>query len=143
MSENHRIAIANKYGDVDLTRTTLNRCYVHVPGKRLQPLCRKSPQGAPPRSSDRTAGPIPKPIARARDYLASCCDLQANALETSSFLKELLKMSHSNMYSRNQDLEPVQGLPVPLRLLCTELPETIQTAEAPLREMLRLHAALP
>ena len=36
-----KIAIANEYGSVDLTKTTLDGRYKHVPGKRLQPLCRK------------------------------------------------------------------------------------------------------
>jgi hypothetical protein len=36
-----RIAIANHYGNVDLTKTRLTGRYRHIPGKRLQPLCRK------------------------------------------------------------------------------------------------------
>lgn len=35
------LAIANSYGDVDLTRTSLSKQYSHVRGKRLQPICRK------------------------------------------------------------------------------------------------------
>lgn len=35
------LAITNQYGNVDLTRTVLNHRYVHVEGKRLQPLCLK------------------------------------------------------------------------------------------------------
>jgi len=35
------ISIVNCYGNVDLTNTRLDRRYKHVPGKRLQPLCRK------------------------------------------------------------------------------------------------------
>ena len=34
------LAIANGYGNVDLTKTTLDGRYRHVSGKRLQPLCR-------------------------------------------------------------------------------------------------------
>lgn len=36
-----KLAIVNGFGNVDLTRTRLDRRYVHVKGKRLQPLCRK------------------------------------------------------------------------------------------------------
>lgn len=35
------LAIENKFGNVDLTRTTLSKRYQHVSGKRLQPMCRK------------------------------------------------------------------------------------------------------
>jgi len=34
------LAIANGYGNVDLTKTALDGRYRHVSGKRLQPLCR-------------------------------------------------------------------------------------------------------
>jgi len=36
-----KLAIANEYGNVDLTRCKLPKSYVHVQGPRLQPLCRK------------------------------------------------------------------------------------------------------
>src|SRR4051812_435883 len=35
------LAIANEYGNVDLTRQRLPKRYRHIPGKRLQPICRK------------------------------------------------------------------------------------------------------
>lgn len=36
----HLLAIANSFGNVDV-RTNVPKRYVHIPGKRLQPLCRK------------------------------------------------------------------------------------------------------
>lgn len=36
-----KLAIVNKYGNVDLTKAKLSKRYTHVSGKRLQPLCRK------------------------------------------------------------------------------------------------------
>jgi len=40
MSNRHLLKIANCYGNVD-TRTGIPKRYTHIPGKRLQPLCRK------------------------------------------------------------------------------------------------------
>lgn len=35
------LSIANEFGNVDLTRQKLSKRYVHVRGKRLQPICRR------------------------------------------------------------------------------------------------------